>query len=196
MDHPHGEQATRRMIGIVAASGGPQALEVILSGLPPEFPVPVLVVQSMPSQFLGHFVSRLGERCLIQVIVAEDGQAPEPGKVYMAGTDCRLLIEQGRLRLVADDERVFNHKDVLFRSMAKELGRGAVAVVLTGMGSDGAEGMKAVRDAGGHTIAQDQATSLIYGTPGVAVAIDAACESLPLNEIAPRLIALAANQAK
>jgi two-component system chemotaxis response regulator CheB len=181
------------VIGIVAATGGPQALAEILAGLPRDFALPILVVQSMPDQNLGSFIAWLAEKCLIPVTAAVDGQEPEPGKVYLAGTDRNLLIEKGKLRLIEREDRIYNSKDVLFRSMARDLGAEAIAVVLTGMGSDGAQGMKEVRDAGGYTIAQDKSTSLVYSTPRFAVEIDAACESLPLKEIAPRLLTLVAH---
>ena len=191
MDQPSQEQETRRMIGLVAATGGPQALVEILAGLPREFALPILVVMSMHGDYLRTFVAWLDERCLLKVTVAEDGDVPEPGQVYVASGDPYLLIVQGSLRLQPGGSD-YQPKNVLFRSMARDLGRGAIAVILTGMGSDGAEGMKEVRDAGGYTIAQDESTSLVYSTPRFAVEINAACESLPLKEIAPRLLALAA----
>jgi two-component system chemotaxis response regulator CheB len=179
------------VIGIVAATGGPQALVEILGGLPRELALPILIVMSMPPDFLKGWVAWLDERCLLKVTAAEDGDVPEPGHVYVASGDPRLVIVQGYLRLQPSGSDL-QPKNMLFHSMARDLGPGAVAVILTGMGSDGAEGMKAVRDAGGYTIAQDEATSIVYGTPRSAVKIDAACESLPLKEIAPRLLALAA----
>src|SRR5215217_6765725 len=101
MDHPSRAHAMSRLIGIVAASGGLEALPVILGGLPREFAFPILVVQAMPDTFLKSFVARLAEKCLIPVTAAEDGQVPEPGHVYVAGTDHHLLIEQGQLRITA-----------------------------------------------------------------------------------------------
>jgi two-component system chemotaxis response regulator CheB len=183
-----------RVIGIVAGSGGPEALAGILRGLPREFPLPILVAQGMPDDFVSPFVAWLADRCLISVAVAEDGQVPKPSKVYVASTmgQSNLLIVQDRLRLVEREARVYNSKDILFRSMARDLGPGAVAVTLTGPGMDGADGMKEVRDSGGFTIAQNATTSLIYGTAGFAVRLNAVCESLPLLEIAPRLLALVA----
>jgi two-component system chemotaxis response regulator CheB len=193
MDRPSREQATRRVIGIVAGSGGPQALVEILAGLPGNFALPILVVQPMPDQNLGSYIAWIARKCPIPVTAAMDRQVPEPGKVYVAGTDHNLLIEQGNLRLIEREDRIYDPKDVLFRSMARDLGAGSIAVVLTGMGRDGAQGMKEVRDAGGYTIAQDEFTSRVYSTPRFAVEINAACESLPLKEIAPRLLTLVAD---
>lgn len=181
------------MIGIVAASGGREAIMEILSGLPHGFAVPILVIFSMPDSSVSSFVAWLSENCVIPVTVAEDGQVPEPGRVYVAGGHERnLFIERGRLRLVERERSIYDPRDVLFRSMARELGPGAIAVILTGMGHDGPQGMKEVRDAGGYTIAQDESTSLIYATPRFAVEMNAACESLPIQEIGPRLVALVA----
>ena len=145
----------------------------------------------MPEVFLEKFIADLAGKCPLPITKVEDGQIPEPGEIYATGKDRYLLIEQGRLRLVEPRAQVGDHNDALFRSMASELGPGAVAVVLTGMGSDGAAGMKEVLDAGGYTIAQDETTSLIYGKPRFAVRLNAARESLPLQEIALRLLALA-----
>ena len=190
MNQPPQDQGARRMVGLVAATGGPRALLEILGGLPRDFPLPILVVMCMHVDYLRNFVAVLGERSSRKVTVAEDGDVPQPGEVYVASGDPDLLIVQGRLRLQpggSDDQS----KNVLFRSMARDLGPGAIAVVLTGMGRDGAEGLKEVRDVGGYTIAQDEETSLVPAAPRFAIEINAACEVLPLNEIASRLMTLA-----
>ena len=190
------EPGTLRLIGFVAATGGPQALMEILGGLPHNFPVPIVVVQSIHPDYLDKLVARLDDRCPLHVIAAKDGQVPEPGMVYVASDDPCLVVVQRRLRL----ERGYSvskrkSKDALFRSMSRDLGSGALAVILTGMGVDGAEGMTEIRDAGGYTIVQDRATSVVYGPADVAVRRHAACESLPIQEIAPRLLALTASGA-
>jgi two-component system chemotaxis response regulator CheB len=153
------------MVGIVGASGVQHATPIILSGLPGDFPTPLLVVAAMPDEFTDRFVTYLATKSALPVARAEDGQVPRPGNVYVAGTDPYLLLDAGRLRFHERGPRAYDAKNALFRSMARELGSRAIAVILTGMGTDGAEGMKAVRDAGGHTIAQDEATSLVYGMP-------------------------------
>jgi two-component system chemotaxis response regulator CheB len=182
-----------RLIGIVASTGGPEALGEILGGLPPNFPAPILVVQSIHPDYLGKLVTRLNDRCLLQIIAAQDGQMPEPGRVYIASDGPCLLVVQHRLQLERGEPRSDrDSKSALFRSMARDQGSGAVAVILTGMGTDGAEGMKSVRDAGGYTIVQDRSTSVVYEPANVAVRLNAACESLPLREIAPRLLSLIA----
>ncbi len=193
MDQPSREPAKVRLIGIVSATGGLQALPELLGSLPHEFPVPILVLPRIHPKYLNELVARLDAKCLLQVTVAEDGQVPEPGSVYVASDDLRLVVVQGRLLLERgnpDCKRVT--ANALFRSMVRDVGSGALAVILTGMGDDGAEGMKEVRDAGGYTIVQDRATSVVYGTAKLAVQLNAACESLPIQEIAPRLVALVA----
>jgi two-component system chemotaxis response regulator CheB len=181
------------MVGMVATTGGYQAIPTILSELPREFPLPLLVVQAMPDTFLDNFVARLADKSCLPVAAAVGGEVPEPGKVYVAGTDRHVLIEHGRLRYAEREPGVCKTMDAMFRSMARELGPGAVAVILTGMGPDGAEGMKDVRDAGGYTIAQDEATSIIDHKARCAVRLEAVCEILPLSGIAPRLLELVAN---
>jgi two-component system, chemotaxis family, protein-glutamate methylesterase/glutaminase len=197
MDQRLKEAATVRLIAIVSASGGLQALPEILSALPRDFPVPILVLPRIHPKFLKELVARLDAKCLLQVTVAEDGQVPEPGHVYVASDDLVLVVAQGRLRHERgnpDCTRVTGN--ALFRSMARDVGSGALAVILTGMGNDGAQGMKEVRDAGGYTIVQDRATSVVSGTAKLAVELNAACEVLALQEIAPKLVALVARGAR
>jgi two-component system chemotaxis response regulator CheB len=153
--------------------------------------VPILVVQSIHPDYFGKLITRLNDRCLLPIIAAEDGQVPEPGWVYVASDDPCPLVVRGRLRLECGKHRLERHpKSALFRSMAQDQGSHAVAVILTGMGTDGAEGMKAVRDAGGYTIVQDRSTSVVYGPANAAVRLNAACEAIPLPEIASRLLSL------
>jgi chemotaxis response regulator CheB len=182
---------TPRLIGMVAGAGGLQALAKILGRLPQEFATPILVVMSMRADFVQPIVAWLGDRCLLEISVAEDGHVPEPGKVYLASDDPQMVIEKGCIRLEPGGTNL-QPKDALFRSMARGSGQGAIAVILTGMGRDGAEGMKEVRDSGGYTIAQDESTSMVYSMPRFAVEINAACESLPIEEITPRLVDLVA----
>jgi two-component system, chemotaxis family, protein-glutamate methylesterase/glutaminase len=197
MDQPTREPGTVRLIGIVSASGGFQALPEILGSLPREFPVPILVLQKMLPDHLKHLADLLGEKCLLQVTVPEDGQVPEPGMVYVASPDLGMVVAQDRLRLERGDPGCKRMAaNALFRSMARDVGSGALAVILTGLPSDGAEGMRDVRDAGGYTIVQDEATSVVYVTAKFAVQLNAACESLPLPEIAPRLVELVSHPAQ
>jgi two-component system chemotaxis response regulator CheB len=175
---------------MVGATGAFEALSIILNRLPREFQLPILFVWSMPDVFLEGTVARLAHRSSLPVVAVEDEQVPQAGNVYVAGTDRNLLFEQGRLRFIGRDPKSHDTMDVLFHSMARELGTGAVAVILSGMSKDGAQGLRAVRDAGGFTIAQDEATSIVYGMPWEAVRLNAACESLAVQHIAPRLLEL------
>ena len=191
MDQPSREPGAIHLIGIVASTGGLEAVAEILGGLPREFPVPILVVPSINPNYVKALAERLEAKSLLHVTVAEDGQVPEPGSVYVAADEPCMLIVQGRLRLEGGSaEYKRRPKDALFHSMARDQGSGALAVILTAMGSDGAEGMKEVRDVGGYTIVQDESTSIVYGPAKFAVQLNAACESLPIQEIAPRLVAL------
>jgi chemotaxis response regulator CheB len=184
------DAGTPRLVGIVGATGAFEALSIILNGLPCEFPLPVLFVWAMPDVFLEGTVARLAHRSSLPVVAVEDEQMLQAGKVFVAGTDRNLLFEHDRLRFTQREPKRRDTMDMLFYSMARELGTGAVAVILSGMSKDGAQGLKAIRDAGGYTIAQDEATSMIYGMPREAVRVNAACESLPVQRIASRLLEL------
>jgi two-component system, chemotaxis family, protein-glutamate methylesterase/glutaminase len=193
MREPSREPVTPRLIGIASSAGGFQPLEEILGNLPHGFPVPILVLPGINPDYVNWLAARLDAKSRLQVIAAEDGQVPSPGCVYVAAEHPGVLIMQGRLRFLSrkSDWCYRRVKDALFCSMAWDVGARALAVILDGLGNDGAEGMREVRDNGGYTIVQDRATSMIYGTAKFAVKIDAACESLPAQEIAPRLVALA-----
>lgn len=191
MDHQAWEPSTRRMVAMVGATGAQDAVPIILSGLPDTFALPVLVVISMPEQNVPLFARHFDRTSRLQIVIAEDGQVPRPGMVYTAGTDRRLMLERGRLRFAEREPMLHDTMDTLFWTMARELGAGAIAVILSGMGEHCEEGMRSIRDAGGYTMAQDEPTSVIYGMGRRAVESGAVCESRPLQEIAPRLIALA-----
>jgi two-component system, chemotaxis family, protein-glutamate methylesterase/glutaminase len=181
------------LIGIASSSSERlfEPLEEILGNLPNEFPVPIVVVPSIHPAYVNWLAARLDAKSRLQVIAAEDGQVPAPGCVYVAADDPGLLIAKGRVRFQRRKPGC-NHrvKDVLFCSMAWELGSGAMSVILEGLGPDGAEGIKEVRNAGGYTIIQDPSRSLVCGTAKLAARMNAACESLPVQEIAARLVAL------
>jgi len=182
---------TASAIGICASTGGPQALAAVLGALPATFPIPVLVVQHIGAGFGEGLANWLEGAVPLTVRVAADGDAVEPG-IWLAPDDAHLRLKpSGRLALdrvtVAGPHRPSG--DVLLRSLAMSIGRRAVSVVLTGMGSDGAEGSYAVHQAGGLTIAQDEATSVIYGMPRAAAALGVDLV-LPMTEIGPELLSL------
>ncbi len=182
-----------RALGVVASTGGPRALVDLLGGLGPDFPLPILLVQHITASFLGGFVAWLDSACPFKVVIAKDDEVPAPGRVYVAPADRHLTLAGGCLRVDGGDPVCAQRPSgtVLFRAMARSLGPGALGALLTGMGEDGAEGLLEVRQAGGYTLAEDASTAVVYGMPAAAVERGAACESLPLPAIAPRILELA-----
>ncbi len=180
-----------RAVGIGASVGGPPALVEVLGRLPRDFPLPVLVVQHMAPSFGEGLTAWLDRSVLPPVAIAGDGQSLGPG-IWMAPEEAHLRLEPTmRLRLDRESERGAHRPsvDVLFESLASAAGEDAVGVVLTGMGRDGAEGIRRISAAGGLTIAQDEETSAVFGMP--AAAIEAGVDLvLPLEELARRLAAL------
>ena len=177
------------MVGIVASTGGPQALVQLLVGLGTGFPLPILLVQHITSSFLEGFVSWLSATTPFQVGIAQENERPLPGRVYVAPVDRHIGLVHGGLAIV-DTPPVCGQKPsgtVLFSALARELGRKAVGVVLTGMGADGSEGLNEIFRAGGYTIAEDASTCVVFGMPAAAAKIGAVREMLPLPAIASRL---------
>ncbi|MDD4927834.1 MAG: chemotaxis-specific protein-glutamate methyltransferase CheB [Gallionella sp.] len=184
-----------RIIGIGASTGGPQAFLEILSHLPGDFPVPLLCVQHISEGFMQGMVDWLAAQCRLKIVTATDGIEPEPGFVYFPREGTHLLLDS-RGRLACSNGAIYdNHRpsiSMTFKSQAQYFGSRAAGVLLTGMGRDGVEGMQAIRQAGGVTIAQDEESSIIFGMPGEAIAQNAARYVLPLPKIAPALIKLSA----
>jgi two-component system chemotaxis response regulator CheB len=189
-------RTTDRIIAIGASTGGTEAIKDVLIELPADTPG-IVITQHIPKSFSTAFAKRMNRVCQMTVYEAEDGQQVLPGHVYIAPGDQHLLLVRDGARYVCKldaGQPVNRHKpsvDVLFRSVAQQAGRNAIGALLTGMGKDGALGLKEMRDAGSPTIAQDEATSVVWGMPGEAVAIGAAVETLPLQNIAARILALA-----
>jgi two-component system chemotaxis response regulator CheB len=189
-------RTTDRIIAIGASTGGTEAIKEVLVQLPADTPG-IVITQHIPRAFSAPFARRMDACCQMTVYEAEDGQVILPGHVYIAPGDQHLLVVRDGARYVCrldGGPPVNRHKpsvDVLFRSVAQQAGRNAVGVILTGMGKDGAVGLKEMRDAGSPTIAQDESTSVVWGMPGEAVALGAAAETLPLGQVASRLTALA-----
>lgn len=183
-----------RMVVIGASTGGPQALQRILCGLPPDFPAPVICIQHIGEGFLDGLAEWLGSVCAHKVEIAREGAAPEPGKVYFPPEEAHLLIDGDGNFKYSRDVPYNGHRPsitVTFTSAAERYGSGALGVILTGMGSDGADGLKSIADAGGMTIAQDEKTSVVFGMPKRAAELGAARNILPLDEIAPMIISCA-----
>jgi two-component system chemotaxis response regulator CheB len=186
----------RRLVAIGVSTGGPAALLDILCALPSSFPLPILLVIHIGQPFAAAFAEWLDGLVPLPVAYAEDGEPLPPageGRVVMAPAERHLVVRNGRLWLTADSERHSCRPsvDVLFESVAREIGAGAVACLLTGMGRDGAQGLLAVRRAGGVTLAQDEATSVVFGMPQEAIRLGAAGRVLPLSQFAPTLLQLA-----
>jgi two-component system chemotaxis response regulator CheB len=189
--------ATVQVIGIGASTGGPAVLQTILAGLPKDFPVPVLIVQHIASGFLPGLAEWLNQTTGLQIHIAAYGIQPLPGHVYLAADDFHLGVGAG-VRLVLSKEQPDNglrpSVGYLFRSLAEVCGRNAVGVLLTGMGRDGAEQLKLMKDRGAFTIVQDRETSVVHGMPAEAIALHAATCVLPADKIAPALIAIVNKQ--
>ena len=194
-------RTTERVVAIGASTGGIQAIQEVLVALPPNAPGTV-VAQHIPGGFSAAFAQRVNGLCAVNVAEAEDKQRILPGHVYVAPGGWHLRVRREGARYfcaLSQDAPVNRHRpsvDVLFHSVAEQVGRNAVGVLLTGMGADGAKGLGAIRAAGGRTIAQDQESSVVWGMPGEAVKAGAAEQVLPLGEIAAAVLeaAAAANQ--
>lgn len=180
------------LIAIGASTGGVEAIRAVLTNMPTDCP-PVVIAQHMPAGFTGRFAARLDELCAIKVVEAEDRMVLERGHAYVARGDYHLRVERssGQLKCrLSQDELTSGHRpsvDVLFESVAKAVGHMAVGAILTGMGRDGARGLKLMRDAGAYTVGQSQASALVYGMPRVAFEEGAVVEQAPLEQVAGKL---------
>ena len=196
--HPAHEHAENRapvhVIAIGASAGGTKALQNVFSGMPAAFPVPILVVQHIAKGYIGGLARWLDEQTPLHVRIAQDGCIPEGGTVYLAPDDAHLTVDPGHRILLQHDAPVNGFRPSiarLFRSVADVYKSNAAAVLLSGMGNDGAAEMRILFDEGACTIAQDKATSLIHGIPGEAIKLQAARYVLPLQEIGSALEAVA-----
>jgi two-component system chemotaxis response regulator CheB len=181
-------------IAIGVSTGGPPALERVLGALPAELAVPVFIVQHMPPAFTTALAARLDRICPLPVAELVATTLVRPGHVYLARGDFHMVVERTALGVVlrnhqeAPENSCRPAVDVLFRSVAASYGAGTLAIVLTGMGTDGQRGSEHVRAAGGSVLAQDQATSVVWGMPGAVARAGLANAVLPLGEIAPEIV--------
>lgn len=188
------------IIAIGCSTGGPQALLTILTEFPREFPIPIVVAQHISKGFVSGLVAWLQENVSLQIRLATDGQKLQPDTVYFAPDNCHLLVERNQDGLIAklsDTPAVNNFRPSatpLFRSVAETCKNQSVGVLLTGMGSDGAEGLLAMRQAGSHTIVQDEASAVVYGMPGSAIALNAVDQVVQLQDMASYLLSLVRNE--
>ncbi len=178
-----------RVVVVGASTGGAEAIRDVLGSLPEDVPPVLIALQKMPGPFITHLVRRLNETCRVKVKEAEDQEPALPGHVYIApgGTHMRLEHHGDRgygIRLeprIASDETAV---DVLFNSAAESAGATAIGIIMTGVGEDGAEGLLAMRESGAFTVAQDEATSVVFGMPRAAIERDAVETVAPLGQIA------------
>ena len=188
-----GRLSTEKIIFIGASTGGTEATREVLVQLPADAPA-VMITQHMPPGFTKSYAARLDGLCRISVAEARDGERVLPGHAYIAPGGHHLSVERSGANYIArvqDGDPVNRHKpsvEVLFNSAARVVGRNALAVMLTGMGADGAKAMKAMKDAGSWNLVQDEASCVVFGMPREAIAHGAAHEVLPLAQIAPRLM--------
>ncbi|MGO4740818.1 chemotaxis response regulator protein-glutamate methylesterase [Bosea sp. 2KB_26] len=183
--------SAQRLIAIGASAGGPAAVASLLAGLPRGFPAALVLVQHLDAHFVPSFASWLGQHTALAVRPAIEGDRPEPGTVLIAASGDHLVFKSGHDLGYRSEPRDYVYRpsvDVFFESVAQWWQGDLVGVLLTGMGRDGARGLKLLRDRKYLTLAQDRATSAVYGMPKAAAAIDAASEILPLAAIAPRLV--------
>ena len=188
-----GLKTTHKVLAIGASTGGTQAIEAVMLGLPASSPGTV-IVQHMPAGFTATFADRLNRICSMAVREAKDGDDVVPGVALVAPGNYHMVLQQSGARYsvrVKDGPAVFHQRpsvDVLFQSVAGSAGPNAVGVILTGMGADGAKGLLAMHQAGAHTIAQDEASCVVFGMPKEAIKLGAADEIVPLPNVASAIL--------
>ena len=187
-----------QVLALAASTGGPNALAVVIAGLPRDFPLPVLVTQHMPPIFTTMFAQRLARESNLPCDEARDGEALQPGRVYVAPGDHHMTVFSAgiaftpALHITSDppEHHCRPAADPMLRTAAQTFPNGVLAVVLTGMGEDGRQGCEAVAAAGGRIIVQDETTSVVWGMPGGVVASGIPCSILPLQTISAHVVSL------
>jgi two-component system chemotaxis response regulator CheB len=198
----HPSVPASKIVVIGLSTGGPNTLEVLLSQLPADFPAAILVVQHMPAGFTDTFARRLNETCAVEVKEAQSGDLIATNRVLICPGGHHMRIRRlplGDIVVISDDARVNGHRpsvDVLFRSAAQEFGANAIGVLMTGMGEDGAEGLGALKAAGAMTIAQDEASSIVFGMPRTAIERGYVDHVVGLGQMANTLVAHCAQNRK
>ena len=188
-------KTTNKVIAIGASTGGTVAIESILKQMPLNTPG-IVIVQHMPEKFTTSFAKRLNDVCEIEVKEAKNGDSIVPGLALIAPGNFHMVVDRSGARYyvkIKSGLPVFHQRpsvEVMFNSVARYVGKNAIGIILTGMGSDGAQGLLEIKEAGGETIAQDKHTSVVFGMPGEAVKLNAAQYILPLNSIAEKTVKL------
>jgi two-component system chemotaxis response regulator CheB len=183
------------VVAIATSTGGPAALHLIMSALPASFPVPILIVQHISRGFTHGFASWLDQASALRVKLAEEGEALVAGTAYVAGDDHHLCVSSARRAHLSAAPEVGGFRPSgtpLFRTVAAAYGRSTLAVILTGMGRDGVDGLQAVRAAGGRTIAEAESSAVVWGMPAAAVQAGLADFVLPLDQVCATLLGLVA----
>ncbi|GAA6134844.1 chemotaxis response regulator protein-glutamate methylesterase [Oceaniserpentilla sp. 4NH20-0058] len=178
------------LVLIGTSTGGPVALQKVLTGLPATFPKPIILIQHMPASFTEAFAERLDKLCNISVHLAKEGDALKPGVALLAPGGQQLLLDKGRIKIIDGDDRV-NYKpciDITFASAAKHFPGKTLGIILTGMGSDGKDGASLMKQTGSTIWAQDKDSCVIYGMPMAAVNAKVVDSIVPLHEIAGKLV--------
>jgi len=188
-----GVRSVERLLAIGISTGGPNALSFLLPQIPKNFPAGILIVQHMPAGFTEMFAARLNSACQIEVKEARDGDLVLPGRALIAPGNRHLKIKRmalGTIAVLSDAPPVSGHRpsaDVLFRSVAAEYGKGVTGVIMTGMGSDGADGIGEIKARGGMTVAQDEKSCIVFGMPKVAIERDHVAKIVSLENMVPFL---------
>ncbi len=184
-----------KMLAIGTSTGGPVALQAVLSALPENFPVPILLVQHMPAAFTNAFAKRLDSLCAIQVKEAEEGDILKPGHAYLAPGGKQMVVDgrvgSAKIRIREDDSEKLTYRpsvDLTFASVARVYGGDVLAVILTGMGADGREGSRMLKDRGATIWAQDKDTSVVYGMPQAVAAAGLSERDLPLQDVSRHIL--------
>lgn len=191
----HSNKLKNRLIAIGASTGGTEAIQRIVAQLPENFP-PIVIAQHIPAAFSASFAKRLNSHSRMTVIESQGNEIIKPGMAYLAPGHCHLKVQRKGTHLytlLCDSEPVNRHKpsvDVLFDSVSECVAKSSIGILLTGMGRDGALGLSRMRQQGAYTIAQDEASSIVWGMPGAAVEMDACEEQLHIDKIPQRLLSL------
>lgn len=188
---PPKETLLRKIVAIAASTGGPQALSSVLTGIPKNFPWGIVIVQHIAKGFDRGLVEWLANSCAVKIKLAENNESIEAGTAYVAPNDFQMKVVKSGAVELSDEPPYGNFKpsaDVLFKSVADVYKHESVGVILTGMGRDGAGGIKAIKEAGGKTIAQDEKTCIVFGMPKEAIDLGAVDKVLPIDKIAGEII--------
>jgi two-component system chemotaxis response regulator CheB len=187
------KKASDKIIAMVASTGGPQALLNILKRLPEDFPCGIVIVQHITSGFLSGLVDWLTKECKIKIKIGEEAELIRSGVAYLAPDNFQMRVEGGGKIRLSNEPANNGHRpsgDVLLESVARIYGKGSVGVILTGMGRDGAMGMKAIKQYQGKTIAQNEKSCVVFGMPNAAIEMNAIDEVLPLETIVEKIVSI------